>query len=254
MTLLIDIGNSRVKWASLHDGVLGPVHAAAYGNRPFDELWDDLFRTRPGPNRVVVANVAGDAIEAELASWSRRVWDRAIESLQTTGCAGTVRNGYVDPDRLGVDRWLAMIGARAGMSGALCVVDCGTALTVDAVDTEGLHLGGWIAPGIGVMQGLLLETTHGVHMDTVVESGTGIFGRDTTACVRAGTCQAAAGLVFQALSLQQTMTGEVPRCVVTGGDASVLLPLLPPNTVHIPELVLRGIAAVAQEPDAGMRG
>lgn len=254
MTLLIDIGNSRVKWASLHDGVLGPVYAAAYCTMSVDEVWGGLFRAQPRPNRVVVANVAGDAIEAELASWSRQVWDLAIEPLHTTLCAGTVRNGYVDSDRLGIDRWLALIGARAGMSGALCVVDCGTALTVDVLDTKGLHLGGWIAPGIGVMQGLLLETTHGVRMDSVVESGTGTFGRDTSACVRAGTCHAAAGLVFQALSLLQTMAGEVPRCVVTGGDAPVLLPLLPPNTAHIPELVLRGIAAMVQEPDAGMRG
>ena len=254
MTLLIDIGNSRVKWALLNSGALGPVHAAAYRSMPRDELWVGLFRTQPRPKRVVVANVAGDIIEADLASWSRREWDLTIEPLRATLCAGTVRNGYVDSARLGVDRWMAMIGARAGMSGALCVVDCGTALTVDAVDAEGLHLGGWIAPGIGVMQGLLMESTHGVRMDSVVESGAGAFGRDTSACVRAGTCHAAAGLVFQALSLLQTMTGEVPRCVVTGGDASVLLPLLPPNTVHIPELVLRGIAAVAQDPDAGVRG
>jgi len=115
-------------------------------------------------------------------------------------------------------------------------------------------LGGWIAPGIATMQASLLQQTRGVRVDTVVESAGGAFGRDTVAAVRDGTCRAAAGLVMQALTLLQSMNGEAPRCVVTGGDAAALLPLLPPQCEHDPELVLRGLAKVAQGQTAEMHG
>lgn len=254
MIILIDIGNSRVKWAALESGGLGGARGMSHRDVLLDELWDTLFQGQSVPARVVVANVGGDAIEQSLATWVRRVWGVEVEaSVAAASCCG-VHNGYFEYGRLGVDRWLAMIGAYTAQAGPLCVVDCGTAMTVDVVNGAGRHLGGWIMPGLGAMQAVLRQRTQGVRLDFLPEAGAGVFGRDTAEAVREGTCRAAVGLVVQALALLGTMATEAPRCVVTGGDAITLLPLLPPGCQHVPDLVLRGLAAVVRVHDAEMGG
>ena len=157
MILLVDIGNTRVKWATWNGNALGPQSVADHASRNAAD-WQQELRGG-GPTRVVAACVGDTAARAALAEASRAVLGREAEFVASTVSAAGVRNGYTHPAQLGVDRWLAVIGAYHRHRRACCVVDAGTAMTVDAVDASGLHRGGYIVPGPRLMIDSLLSGT-----------------------------------------------------------------------------------------------
>lgn len=253
MMLLLDIGNTRVKWGRLLDGRLSIGVPAVHHGQLLDTVWSMLWAALPLPRRVVVANVAGTEVAVSLAAWCQAHWGVAPEFVASTAIACGVSNGYRQPAQLGVDRWLALIGARHVpelTAQPLCVVGCGTALTVDVVDTEGRHLGGWIAPGLTLMRRQLEGGT------TVLAGGNGVgqggqdFGQETVDAVTGGVQHAAIGLILQAVSLAHRLLGAAPACVLTGGDAATLLPLLSPAARCVPDLVLHGLATWVQREGA----
>lgn len=253
MMLLLDIGNTRVKWARLLDGKLSFGVPAAHRGRPLDAVWSMLWAALPLPRRVVVANVAGAEVAASLAAWCQAHWGVAPEFVASVAVACGVSNGYRQPGQLGVDRWLALIGARHVPELAthpLCVVGCGTALTVDAVGADGRHLGGWIAPGLALMRRQLEGGTAVFGGGIDVGQGGHGFGLGTADAVTGGVQHAAAGLVLQAVSLVHGLLGTAPICVLTGGDAATLLPLLSTVARSVPDLVLHGLATLVQQEGA----
>jgi len=249
-SLLLDIGNTRIKWARLLDGTLlegePVVHTGLDAGQLFDSLWADILR----PGRVVVACVAASLLRQQLEYWCQLRWELQPEFVRATAERGGLRNGYRNPDQLGVDRWLAMLGARClpQLSGApICVVDCGTALTVDIVRATGEHLGGWIAPGLTLMRRQLAGNTMLPEPDSKSVMAYPEPGRDTQAGLLGGTLHAAVGLILQAWEQAHVHLGERPICLLTGGDADVLYVNLPLDSQLYPSLVLQGLALIAQQ-------
>jgi len=206
------------------------------------------------PSRVIVCSVAGAPFEDALREFAGRHWDISPEFLRAQVEAAGVRNGYADPGRLGVDRWAALLAARDLGLGATCIVDCGTAITIDALGADGCHLGGLIVPGLGLGRQCLLAATRGVAASMGSEQdpvSIGVLARDTRNAVTGGTLYATVAFVDRIVQdVGAALGGRMAR-LITGGDADQLLPLLAGRYRHEPWLVLRGLAVVARARTAG---
>jgi type III pantothenate kinase len=244
--LLVDIGNSRIKWARLVNGRLRQRHAAAHaGWRAPD--YARLFRGAR-VEQAWVASVAGPAAGRALAAAARRAGARA-HFVVVPRRAGGVRVGYVEPWRLGVDRFVAAVGAHQLFRRVpLCVVGVGTAMTIDLIDGRGRHRGGVITPGPTLMVDTLLSETSGIRRRARGGGavGRGLFGRSTRAAVVQGSRYAAAALIDRAVEEAARAVGRNPLVVITGGGAEVVRPLIHSAGVGVPDLVLRGLAVLAE--------
>src|SRR5262245_8893372 len=138
--LLIDIGNTRTKWAVLANGELTHQQAVTHATWSAEEC-DRAFSALPRPARVLVSNVGGERIERIVQDVVSARFGLETEFFHSTAAAGGVVNAYAEPWKLGVDRWLAMIAAHALLERPVCVVSIGTAATIDGVDATGRHLG-----------------------------------------------------------------------------------------------------------------
>lgn len=242
MTLLLDIGNTRIKWARLEGGRLGALQAATHLD---EDLAPTLERVFDGvaPGRVLASNVAGPLVAEALVELCTERYRFRPEFLIPAPQACGVVNGYTDPARLGADRWAAVIGAFHRFGGPACVIDAGTAITVDAITQEGRHLGGLIAPGPQTMRRALAGAT-----STLRDNGEGefaLFCRDTRSAIGSGGWHTAAGFLERIHRLAGKALGEDARFLLTGGDAEKLDELLPGRYTLCPDLVLQGLAIVA---------
>lgn len=234
--LLLDAGNTRLKWVwesrlPAEAGVLEYADA------------DEIAVLAEQADSVWVACVSGDERESRLRGVLESV-GKPVHWLKTEESACGVRNAYVPFERLGVDRWLAAVAARQRIDGAVLVVSAGTALTVDAVSSEGVFLGGVIVPGLSLMRSSLERATAGIvatHGDVVA------FPRNTGDAVASGALQAAAGAVERQYRVLSEKSGMEPVCLVSGGDALLLLSHLEIPATYVPALVLEGVACVARE-------
>ncbi|MCC6302469.1 MAG: type III pantothenate kinase [Gammaproteobacteria bacterium] len=251
MKLLVDAGNTRIKWAWVDTEALqwrGAIPRRG-GGEDADALsaaWGD----RPAPLRLLVANVSGAEFRASLTAWSRRAWGIEPEFVRARAEGFGVINAYPDPQRLGVDRWLALIAARRAVAGPVCVIDCGTALTIDAMTGEGGHLGGLILPGLGLMRRALLENTSDIQ--AAIEDASPwpvtLLAKDTHGGVMGGTLYAAVATIDRVVRDLGAVIEGRPTCLLTGGDGAAIGPLLSTDFDfrHEPDLVLRGLAIVAE--------
>lgn len=239
-TLLLDLGNTRLKWA-LWDGALGPVQAQVH-----DDCAIDFFLARDWP-AVQSVWIAAVPRLADRAGWTAAVQARLGRVPQFAGSSAEwrgLRNVYAEPQRLGIDRWLAMVALWAERPGPFAVLSAGTALTFDRVDASGQHLGGLIAPGFGQMQQALRQVTAVQGDETLPDYGPHL-GRSSVEAIRQGAWFAAQGVIAQALRAPGAVPDE--RLVVTGGDAELLQ--LGPGWERRPALVLEGLLALAAVPD-----
>ncbi len=246
MLLLIDAGNTRVKWAVLGERGLGPLHADSHAGWDANEFRTRVLSAAGKVDRVLVANVGGERLTALIKEAVFNSWGLAPEFVQSTARAGGIQNAYVDPQKLGVDRWAAMIGAFALEARAVCVVGVGTAMTVDGVDASGVHLGGLIVPGPDLMISSLMHNTS----DIAVRSrdgrlGDGLFADNTLGAVHQGAVHALAGLVDKAMAVMTTRFGEAPALLMTGGAADRIEPHVATPVQQVPDLVLRGLVVLA---------
>ncbi len=241
MNLVFDLGNQRFKWAQAVPE-LRDSGARAYGE-DFPRSLDVALAAVPRPARAVAVSVAGEARTAQLAGWLQSRWGLELERVTARASQLGVINSYMEPERLGADRWAALIGARALADGALCVVDCGTAVTIDALDATGVFRGGVILPGLGLMRSSLRHGTEGIlAADGIADS---CLARRTADAVAAGTLHGLAGAIDHILDRQIDILGTTAPVFITGGDAPALLPLLRHRPSHAPELVLAGVARIA---------
>jgi type III pantothenate kinase len=245
MILLIDIGNSRAKWATFKEGKLGMQGAA--GHESWDEADWSREIERSGATRVLAASVASEDRNALLTAACERSIGRPPEYVTATVAAAGVRNGYSNPAQLGVDRWLAVIGAFRRHVAACCVVDAGTAMTIDAVDGTGQHLGGFIVPGPRLMVDSLLTRTSDLadrwSWDRAPDPTR--FPGNTRDAIEHGCLRALASLVETARRQIEVQASEEPRLVLTGGAAAVLIPWLTQPMEFVGDLVLQGLARLA---------
>jgi type III pantothenate kinase len=244
--LLVDIGNTRVKWAACDDGALEPQQAGAYAQWTVSDWQRSLFGSRR-IDRVIAASVAGEDSARMLTEAANRSGVTDVRFIASTATAGGVRNAYPDPRLLGVDRWVAVIGAYQLCGGACCVVDVGTAATVDAVDAAGTHLGGYIVPGPHMMvRSLHVGTTQLASYTAASGAHSGALLADNTReAIERGCRVALAALVDRAHTDLAAATGGIPTVVLTGGAAMEIQPWITAPVRPVPDLVLRGLACLA---------
>jgi len=247
MDLLIDIGNTRIKWA-LQDGGLLQGGDALEHRMDSAAIGTMLERINTTPDRIVAANVAGDRFGALVGTAMREHWNLPVCFAATQPRAGTVRNGYDDYRQLGVDRWLAIIAAVDRFPGPLCIVDAGTAITLDAVAAGGAHLGGYIIPGLDLMRRSLGDETGDLRRLAGDQRPVGQLtpGHGTAEAITGGILAAVCSLIDRSID---TLRGgdQVPELVMTGGDAQRLIPYLDVSSHHRPQLVLEGLAQYESE-------
>ncbi|GLQ96766.1 type III pantothenate kinase [Dyella mobilis] len=239
MKLLLDLGNTRLKWAMAASDGWSARGAVAWGEDVVAQL-AQAWETQGRPDRVLGASVVDAAREAQLEAVVQRIFSKPVAWVRTPAEACGVRNAYAEPQRLGVDRFLAMVAARAHGHAPCVLAGIGTALTLDALTAEGQHLGGLIAPGPLLMQQSLLGATVRVrpeHPGMLRE-----VADNTADAVVSGCWQAVAALIERfAGHIARQDHGRVQRLLLDGGDAAALLPLLEVPAEIAADSVLRGL-------------
>jgi type III pantothenate kinase len=248
--LLVDIGNTRIKWALLEGQRIGRAQAAVHSAWNAATYARRLFGKQPHPTCLWITSVAGAEVNRALATAARRLRVPAI-FVTVPRSGGGVRVGYLEPWRLGVDRFVAAVGARELFPGKpLCVVGVGTAMTIDLIGADGRHRGGVIIPAPALMISTLFTRTHGIQRRARGgggrSGGTRLFARSTRDGVVQGARHAAAALIDRAVDEGWTLLGRRPLVVLTGGAAAAVRPLLRSASVGVPDLVLRGLAVLAR--------
>ena len=238
MMLLVDAGNTRVKWA-LADDAAAPGAWRAQGAVLHAQL-DDLAAewAALGAAQALVSNVAGPRLAERIAAALPR--GIAVEWFASTPERAGLRNGYREPARLGCDRFAAAIGARALAPGQdLIVATCGTATTVDAVSADGRFVGGMILPGLALMASSLARNTAQLPQ---VAPGTlpALFGDNTNDAILSGVLSAQAG------AIERAVAGHLATaCIVSGGAAPYIAPALKVAHLAVDNIVLVGLHAAA---------
>ncbi len=243
--LLIDIGNSRIKWGLCRDGALEQCASSERGSL-LSEAVKAIWQCLPVPERIMASSVVDAAYEQDLTRWCEASWGIAPEFVSVNPDAG-IRLAYRQPERFGVDRWLALMGGRSEFAGALCVIDCGTALTIDLLSADDEHQGGVIVPGFRLMQQALLGNTVGIKSAFELSSGqrlSHLLGTDTVSGIEQGALNAVTGAIEHTVAKIKRNMNLPIVCIVTGGDASSVLTELVGEYQHRPHLVLQGLQAL----------
>ncbi len=242
MILLADVGNSRVKWVTCEQGEFRTRGQARHGDESWAEWATRWWGNLPRPARVSIVSVAGAEARAVLMDWIERNWAIEAEFAVSTAAACGVRNAYAEPERMGADRWVAMIAARALLGPKTCyVVDCGTALTVDALAADGQHRGGVIVPGMRLMREALYRETRQIPPET---GEAHLFGQSTRDGVWGGALHAVASAIDGIIDRMSAEHGPGAR-LLTGGDAETVLPCLRSEYRWEPDLIFQGLRVVA---------
>jgi type III pantothenate kinase len=191
--------------------------------------------------------VAGQDLQQTVQNCVQTLWDAHTRAIATEPQAFGVRNGYKIPAQLGVDRWMAVLAAYNMMPKQnICVVQCGSAITIDTVTAGGHHKGGLIIPGTQMMKNALFQQTHSVKIGQS-DSDVSPFTDSTNAAVNHGVLLAAIGFVDRAVSgIETELRGKVAN-IISGGDAPMIIEHSHHTFMHEPELVLKGLALYADK-------
>lgn len=263
--LLIDAGNTRVKWAWLQaDGTLfpgQPITHAELGDAAHAAILRATWQStcpHPGPVTIWLCNVAGTGIDAALQAHIALAFPdgASVHRVVSTATAGGMhhgggmRNGYRDPTQLGVDRWVSAIGAHTlWPDTSLLVVTAGTATTLDVITADGLFRGGMILPGLSLMAQSLARSTAQLPEIPLIAPPLPAWADNTPDAIALGCLSAQCGAVQQAWDRlcqdAPSSASPSPRCIVSGGAGTVLAAALAiPYTLH-DNLVLSGLAHLA---------
>ncbi|MFT5173078.1 MAG: type III pantothenate kinase [Gammaproteobacteria bacterium] len=250
MILVADLGNSRIKWgrvaaASKNGEVLEQHEGIRYGEEGLDHVLESAWGALETPKALVYCAVAPEAVVSELVHYANSRWQLRPHRLAPTHEAHGVVCAYDEPRQLGADRWAALAGARAMCPNAgAIVVDAGTAITVDALSWEGIHIGGVIMPGVRLMRRALGEGT--ARIGSVGGGEVNLETHNTASAVATGTVLGAAAAVDRVVADYAAQLEPVPRLLLTGGESSLIMNAS--NTVFeiVPDLVLRGLCIAAR--------
>jgi len=252
--LLVDIGNSFIKYALCTDGLVAP--ACIVRDIEFlDKLEKDELKVAKILSGVILVSVADNTITNNIKAKLVERFDCLVQQIKTSKKYLGLTCGYFDYFFFGADRWVAMIAAwqhsqKGAKNEPLLVVDCGTVLTADVVDAKGLHLGGWMMPSALLMRDMLEEKSSGIHLglkDADLKNCNNeqhelLIGQSTQQCIVAGGMLAQLGFIKQCFSQAEDLLGTRPLCFLTGGGAKDVVPLLTVPVEHLPNLVLDGLA------------
>jgi type III pantothenate kinase len=248
--LAVDVGNTRLKWALYAQARPGApllAHGAEFLEN-IDKLAEGPWARLPAPQRMLGCAVAADAIRRRVEEQMEEIWDVPAQWVVASAAEAGLVNGYDHPTRLGADRWVAMVGAwhRMLASGPPCplvVVMVGTAVTVEAIDTTGAFLGGFILPGHGIMLRALESGTAGLHVPTgeVRE-----FPTNTSDALTSGGTYAIAGAIERMVQHVRERCGQEPLRYMTGGAGWKMAPHMSLNFELLESLIFDGLLEIAK--------
>jgi type III pantothenate kinase len=241
MIALFDSGNSRIHFSWRKNGEITEVENIEYPSLGMDleEVLKRLF-DHEIPEKIAACSVS--------SRWRERLFD-SLESIApgrlyiaSKARDAAINVQYEKPDTIGIDRALAGHAAWNIFRDSCVVVDAGTAVTVDAVSSDGTILGGYIFPGISCLCTILSSKSSLPDVEPLLDSG-GI-GISTKTCLALGISSGFAGAVTRLIENACQITGSTHRIVITGGGAKNLLVTIPYQTVFRPNLVLEGLGLV----------
>ena len=238
--LALDVGNTRLKWA-LFIGVTMRDHGALLLEE-ISTLNRTQWRTLPVPDEIIGSNVAGEAVRHRVEDQLAR-WPVEPEWITSQPAECGVINGYDRPGLLGPDRWAALIAARRRVpNDPALIITVGTAVTIDALDDRGTFVGGLILPGFGLMLDALEAGTAGLRVPSGEFQS---FPTNTSNALMSGGIHALAGAAERMNRLLTHRTGHLPRVLLAGGAAPKLAPHLSIRHTIVDNLVLEGLAEIA---------
>lgn len=247
MRLLFDIGNTRLKWA-LEDSA-SFIAKGAMTHKEFDSMarLSDLLPIND-PTAIWVSNVGPAKTLGKLKSMAKSEFNLRAQVVTVTSSMGGITNAYAEHDQLGVDRWVAAIGARQVIrQGAVIVIDAGTAVTVDLLDNLSVYQGGAILPGASLMHDSLVQRTAGIESN--LSSEPPIIGKTTSECVNSGVHYGLVGAIETVVKKIQKTLPRKGILLVTGGDSGLINRNSKYSMKHLENLVLVGLLAIANEAD-----
>ncbi|WP_291009803.1 type III pantothenate kinase [Hydrogenophaga sp.] len=248
--LALDVGNTRLKWA-VYDAPKVGARLIAHGAQfleNIETLAEGDWQALDAPRWVVGCVVAGDAVKRRVQE-QLELWDVNPQWVVSSQNEAGLTNGYDHPARLGSDRWVAMIGARQrllaqGPARPCVVVMVGTAVTVEAIDTEGHFLGGIILPGHGIMLRALESGTAGLHVPT---GDVRDFPTNTSDALTSGGTFAISGAVQRMVDNLRRHCGDEPVVYMTGGAGWKMAPSMSNPVELVDSLIFDGLLEVASK-------
>lgn len=241
MLALLDIGNSRVKYCLLQDGERSPQHAV------LNKMISNNFLTENFANvdKIIVSSVGHKKLTDTISAWcdaNKVAYQQIFSELKKN----TVTSGYENPNQLGVDRWLALVGAaNLYPNKNLLIIDAGTATTIDFLTATGQHQGGWILAGIKMLISSVLADTNQVTAN-LVEKESLDFGINTSENVHNAAWAATVGAINLAISKIQKQGFVLNKIIITGGNGHLLASVIPQKTTVLTELVFDGLEAYSE--------
>ena len=247
MNILIDIGNARIKWAQVENGRLSMLGQALHVGA-VDLAFEALATALPeNAERILVSNVAGEDFAVRLTTLARRRFGVAPEFAGPVIAEFGVQCAYPDSSAFGIDRWLAIIAAHNAVDADVCVIDAGTAVTFDAIDANGQHLGGLILASPRLVARALSGHTHSIDVAPRIgnrPSGLDLLASSTDAAVGNGAMLSVAAALDHAAQVVAAGLGASPTVFLTGGDGPLLAGWLETEMQLRADLVLEGLALV----------
>lgn len=241
--LLIDLGNSRLKWALWHAGVLVPGKPIEHRDGQLGDLQALLAGAERAANVWISSTALGLSASLQAALGERLA--RVTRFFTSPARALGIQSAYPAPEKLGCDRFLAMVGAAARVRDAFLLADAGTALTLDLVDALGTHHGGLIVPGPELMRSALHRGTAGVRAHALRKLQP--FADNTSDAVWSGALQACIAVIERSHALAGARFKTPPQLLLSGGAAGLLGANLRLEHQQLPDLVLEGLGRWADE-------
>lgn len=247
--LLVDVGNSSVKWGMLNENNLSSMsqqlHHKDIKASFFINCWESLDK----PEKILLSCVANQKILEALEQACDQLWATQVINISSAKEGFGLVNGYKQPLELGSDRWCSMIAALNETNSDFIVISCGSAVTIDVVtrsekQDSGMHQGGYILPGLAMMKKSLEKQTADVKVDSEFKNVTLLPAKSTTDCVDSAILLSVVKLI-ETVYEQQRKLNKNTKCILSGGDASLVAELLSIEYLLMPDLVLRGLAVIS---------
>lgn len=256
--LFIDAGNTRVKWACIapdfgQDGLHFPLAWEAIGSvshQGFEQLSQAIAHF--SVVRCLISNVAGDSLQTEIEQRLQVLFPNLpIQRFRSQAVCAGIRNHYLEPTKLGSDRFASMIAAHAQFHDQdLIVATCGTATTIDAVTANGDFLGGMILPGLQLMASSLAKNTAQLPQIAQHTDMPSLFASQTDQAIASGCVHAQIGAILSAVASFTEQYQRQPQLLISGGAAPYLIPQLRHvknlHWQHVENLVLTGLWIASQ--------
>ncbi|MAJ91047.1 MAG: hypothetical protein CMF40_02540 [Legionellales bacterium] len=240
MKLLLDIGNSSVNWASEKKSKFLSQGSFIYDKENVEgSLKNNLSLTKE-TSKILLSNVAGLEVYNSLNCWIKKHGDIELWQSSVDEKFKGLSTSYTESKQIGIDRWLAMVASWDKYHSSLCVVNCGTALTIDLVDIHGHHLGGYIMPGAELMHKALMRNTDKINV-SMTNIASLDYASNTQAAVNNGVFLALVSAIERIVNKFSVESGVMPKCIISGGNAELIEPLLEYQFEFEPNLVLRGL-------------